>query len=107
MDITRTVSDPVDVALTDDLATTPEINKRNYAIGVIHIPVDSSITELTFYCAAEKGGTYRALYNNAGDPVTLTVTDDAAYELPDAVFAAPFVKIVVDSDGSATFTWIS
>lgn len=86
------------VALTDSILTTPEIDWSWVADAVAVIT--GNPTTLTFHAAEGPGGTYKALYDNAGNAVTLAVTQNRTYQLPAALFGCGAIKIVGGAAGN-------
>lgn len=92
------------VVLTDALGTTAKIRMGPYASGGIIIgAVHTSVTTLTFYGATTRDGEYALVKTVANASTVITVADVAAYPFPDAAFAFPFLKIVVNADSGASF----
>lgn len=91
--------------LTTSLATTPEITYGG-EYGMIYLDTDNaaSVTELTFHVAPEPGGTYEALYDDAGAEVDRDVTHSKAYPLPDALRGCGCFKIVPNAAGTVIIT---
>ena len=77
-----------------------------YAMGMIHLPSNYDGTALTFSVAPTYGGTYVALEDSSGASVTLTVEASKAYALPEALFGAPYAKLVAGSTQTTTDTVI-
>lgn len=108
VEIYRSQPDKTTVAVTDDVATTGEINFRRMVGGTVYIPDGSGLTSLTFHVAPDLGGTYLPLQNSptiaspAGTPVavTMTVAQAKAYPLPAELFGAVGVKMVGNTSGS-------
>lgn len=90
-------------ALTDALATTPEIPFTEFAGGRIYIPSGSSITALTFYDAPVPGGTFLPSYDDAATPAAIAwtgLTAGRSYLIPPKLFGAGAIKIVVNVAGT-------
>lgn len=88
------------VAMTDSAATTGVIQYSEASGGVFRIPVDSSITSLTWYATEAIGGTFAAAYDQDNVAVTQTVVHTRIYEIPAALFGAAAIKAVVNADGT-------
>ena len=90
------------VALNTAEGTTPVIEWGGANNGTIYVPVGSSITSLTYYAGYDTSVAFLPLYSNAGTPVAVTQTVAAAraYDLPDSVKGARYLKIVVNAAGT-------
>jgi hypothetical protein len=77
-----------------------------FAMGMIHLPATWEGTTCTFTVAPTYGGTYVALEDSAGNAVSLTVDLSKAYALPEALFGAPYAKLVSGSTQTTTDTVI-
>jgi hypothetical protein len=77
-----------------------------YAMGMIHMPSTLEGTALTFTVCDTYGGTYIALEDSAGNAVAVTVEASKAYALPEALFGAPYAKLVMGSTQTTTDTVI-
>jgi hypothetical protein len=94
-------------SLVTTSADTPAIPFGDSAGGIIQLPAGSSITSLTFYASSTESGTYAQLYDSSNNAVSRTVAAERAYALPDECFAARWLKIVVNVNGTATLTFKS
>lgn len=99
MPITRH-KDQQSVAVTDDIATTPEIPFGEFAGGSVHVPDGSGITTLTWHSAPNPGGTYEPAYDSAGDAVAQTVAQNQAHPIPVALYGAGAIKAVGNTSGT-------
>lgn len=96
------------VAVTNDAATTGEINFLGMAGGEIFVPSGSSLTSLTFHGAPELGGTFLPLQNSpdlAASPaaaiaVALAVGAGKAYPIPAECFGCAALKMVGNTSGN-------
>ncbi len=79
-------------SLDTAVGTTPLVDYASWASGQIHS--DGAAT-LTFH--SEIDGTPYACNDADGSPVTLAVTANNSYPIPDAVFACKSLRIVADS----------
>jgi hypothetical protein len=77
-----------------------------FAMGMVHLPSTLEGVALTFTVAPTYGGTYVALEDSAGNSVSLTVEASKAYALPEAIFGAPYCKLVMGSAQTTTDTVI-
>jgi hypothetical protein len=84
------------------VATSDELDVRNFAGGSVHVPNGSTITTLTLYSLHVEGGTCVPLYDADHVAVILTVAADQVCELPAAVFAVPFLKFVGNAAGNVS-----
>jgi hypothetical protein len=83
-----------------------EVVLDGYAIGMVHMPSTLEGTALTFTVAPVSGGTFVALEDSSGNAVSLTVEASKAYALPEAIFGAPYAKLVMGSTQTTTDTVI-
>ena len=103
--ITRLSFHQTDVTVTNDVATTTEIDMTEYASGVIFIPSGTALTILTYHVAPTPGGTYVPLCDKNGNAVTQTVTGgDKALPIHEATFGARAIKLV-DAAETATIEY--
>lgn len=77
-----------------------------YAMGMIHLPSTYDGTALTFLVSPTYGGTYVALEDSSGAAVSLTVEASKAYALPEALFGAPYCKLVSGTSQTTSDTVI-
>lgn len=89
-----------EVALTDSIETTETVDFRSAAGGLIAIPAESSITQLTYYASVYPGVAPLPLYDAAGTAVVQTVAAGGTYVLPEACFGAAVLAIVADAAGT-------
>lgn len=95
------LSKVMDVTLDSALADTPAIGFESFTRGMVLIPTGSSITSLTYYGSTTQNGTYLPLYDSAKNALTQTsLTAARGYDIPAAVYALPWIKIVTDADGA-------
>jgi len=90
----------ITVTLTNSLATTPAVPCHDYAGGHLLIPAAYSSTTITAYVCSTASGTFLPLYDTDGAAVALTVAASRAYDLPVALFAAHWLKLVTNADDS-------
>lgn len=90
----------VDVGTSE--ATSEEVSFVQYAGGTVKVPSDSIITLLTYYAEHTAGGTHLPLCDQDGEAVTTEVEAGKVYSLPDALFGAPYFKIVGDHAGTVS-----
>ena len=94
------------VTIAVGATTSNEIVLDGYAMGMVHLPAEWEGTTLTFMVSPTKSGTYVALEDSAGNAVSLTVEASKAYALPEALFGAPYAKLVAGSTQTTTDTVI-
>lgn len=82
------------------LADADEIEIRGFTSGMVYIPSGSSIATITWYAAAEPGGTYIAVENGSGAAVTSTVDAATAVAIPASCMSAGALKAVGSADGT-------
>lgn len=71
----------------------------------IHMPAAFTGTALTFLAASAADGTYQAVKDSAGDPVSVTVAQGTYVQLDPAVFAGiQYLKVVSGSTEAAART---
>jgi len=92
------------VSLTTSSTTTPEVDLREYAGGIILVPNGSSLTALTFWAGDKLGGAYEALHDAAAAAVTRIVAADQAVPIPDECFGCGFMRITGNVAGTVTIT---
>ena len=83
------------------LATSVAIDLRGAAGAQLLVPAGPASQTLTVYVFNAATGTFLPLYNAAGEAVTLTAEASRAYDLPEAIFAAGWIKLVA---GTTAFT---
>lgn len=89
-----------DITLDAATGTTSTIALGDMAGGIVSLGThNTNATELAVHVASASAGTYRALKDKDGTAVKVTISGAtaAAYSLPDEVFAAPFVKLVLNN----------
>lgn len=84
------------VSATAVLGTTPVIDFTRFERGFIILPSGSPITDVDFYIDWESGGAFT--HYPAGDISSMAA--DKAYEIPQALIGAQYVKLLVNSAGS-------
>jgi hypothetical protein len=77
-----------------------------YAMGMIHLPSTLEGTALTFTVCPTFGGSYQAVEDSSGNAISLTVEASKSYAIPEALFGAPFAKLVMGSTQTTTDTVI-
>lgn len=77
-----------------------------YAMGMVFLPSTFDGTSVTFICCATKGGTYVPLEDASSNAVTITTAASQCFALPDALFGAPYCKLVAGSTQTTTDTMI-
>ena len=87
------------VAITDDIATTAEINFRGFRKGVVYVPNGSSVTGLTWYGSATEGGDFEAMHDGSS-AITSTVAADRAVPLPSGLEGVAYLKRVGNAAGT-------
>ena len=92
------------VTVATAVADSEEILFGNYSMGMVHVPSGSTITQLTWYDAPVRGGTYLTSYDADGVAVTQTVVAARSYPIPLALAGAVALKIVGDAEGSVDVT---
>lgn len=90
------------VTLDAAVSNATEIVLTDMAGGMVSIGTqNTNATELAVHVASASAGTYRPLYAADGSAVKITLaastTDSRVYAMPDEVFAAPFVKLVLNN----------
>lgn len=89
-----------DITLDAATGTTSTIVLGDMAGGIVSLGThDTNATELAVHVAPTTSGAYRALKDKDGTAVKVTISgaSAAAYSLPDEVFAAPFIKLVLNN----------
>lgn len=93
--------------ITDAIGTTQAIDYRLFAGGMLWVPATASSTTVTIYVGTAESGTYDAdIVDNAASALSaITVAAAKWYQLPDAIFAAPWIKLVSNADDSS-LVWL-
>ncbi len=89
-----------ELALTNSLATTAEIDLTEVASGCVLVPSGSPLTSLTYYGAIQPGGTYVAIQDGNGHAATQTVAPDNGYPIPDFCSSYGALKLVANAAGT-------
>lgn len=87
------ICNPVNLAVTDDLATTQALRMSDQTSGTVRVPTGSSLTTLTWYISETEDGTY-AVFDDAGTSGAQTVEGGKAYSLPAALASVAWAKAV-------------
>lgn len=95
---------PFDADLTNDAATTAEIDMRPFSHGTVQNVTGSAVT-VTYYAAGLAQGTAYALYDQDGVAVTQTLASASITELPSAVAGVSFLVPVSDA-ATDTLTFV-
>jgi hypothetical protein len=90
------------VTLDAAVSNATEIVLADMAGGMVSVGTqNTNATELAVHVASATGGTYRPLYDKDGSAVKITLapstSDSRVYAMPDEVFAAPFIKLVLNN----------
>lgn len=90
------------VTLDAAVSNATEIVLADMAGGMVSIGTqNTNATELAVHVASASAGTYRPLYAADGSAVKITLApstaDSRVYAMPDEVFAAPFIKLVLNN----------
>ena len=88
------------VTLDAATATTSTIALGDMAGGIVSLGThNTNATELAVHVASASDAVFRALKDKDGTAVKVTISgaSDASYSLPDEVFAAPFIKLVLNN----------
>jgi len=75
-----------------------------YAMGMVFLPATFDGTTVTFTCCDTYGGTYVPLEDSSSAAVTITTAASQCFALPEALFGAPYCKIVAGSSQTTTDT---
>lgn len=97
------------VTLDAAVSNATEIVLADMAGGLVSVGTqNTNATELAVHVASAAGGTYRPLYGADGSAVKITLAastaDSRAYAMPDEVFAAPFIKLVLNNTAANGLT---
>lgn len=88
-----------DITLDAATGVTSSIALGDMAGGIVSLGThNTNATELAVHVAASDSNAYRALKDKDGTAVKVTISGSSAasYSLPDEVFAAPFIKLVLN-----------
>lgn len=100
------------VVIDQTIGDSTEIDMREFAGGSVHI-LTGALTIMTYHSAVQSaadGGTYTAMHDRNGSPITQIVAGGGTmvsktYPLPDEVFGTAFIKIVATTaDATAEIT---
>lgn len=94
-----------DVTLYTAVASCAAVPMVDMAGGVVSVgTMNSNASALNVYVSDEEDGTYVQLHDSAGSESSITLqpstADGKAYALPDAVFAAQWIKLVSSTTNS-------
>jgi hypothetical protein len=97
------------VTLDAAVSNATEIVLADMAGGMVSIGTqNTNATELAVHVASAAAGTYRPLYAADGSAVKITLApstaDSRVYAMPDEVFAAPFIKLVLNNTAANGLT---
>ncbi len=96
-----------DVTLDAATGTTSTIVLGDMAGGMVSLGThNTNATELAVHVAAASGAVFRTLKDKDGTAVKVTLSgaSAASYTLPDEVFAAPFIKLVLNNTAANGIT---
>jgi hypothetical protein len=101
----------VEVTVANGGTTSNAFDARGHAITGVELPAALTSTALTFEVARALAGAYKALEDDAGNPVAMVVAADKvvapASEDAPALFGLPFVKLVLGSaEGAERKLWV-
>lgn len=85
--------------------TTDAFPVGTWAGGVLMVPAGygSNLT-LTFLCAEEEDGTYLPMYDKDGNALGVTMVAGQAFEIPEQVFLADWIKLKIGANAAANET---
>ena len=93
------MSTRLSVTAHDTAASATVIDYREFSGGLIITDGTTSITSFDFHVSDVEDGTFVPLQSSSGAIIQITnVVASEAYALPDALFAAPFFKLVPNTD---------
>lgn len=81
--------------------TSAAIDGQAYAFYGLIMPGTITSTAMTFTVSDKSDGTFVALYDETNTQVSVTIAASRAYNLPDALAAWPWFKIVMGSSEAA------
>lgn len=93
------------VAIASSGTTSAAVHADAYAMFGLVVPAAFTGTSITFTVSAD-GATYQALYDSAGNQVSVTVAQGQSYDLPSELASWPFWKIVSGSSEGAARTLV-
>lgn len=89
----------IDISADDDLSSVVDLGSNR--LFALHLPAAFTSTAITFVVAPEVDGTYQALYDDAGNEISLTVAQGRTIGITavnlDALAACRFIKLVTGS----------
>ena len=94
-----------DATLYTAVASCVAVPMVDMAGGVVSVgTMNSNSSALNVYVSDEEDGTYVQLHDNVGSPANITLQPSTAvgkaYALPDAAFAAQYIKLVSTTTNS-------
>ena len=92
------------VSVDTAVANSSSINFDSFASGMVHVPVGSSLTTLTWHASTKIDGAYLAAEDAASAAVTQTVAAGQAHPIPVALNGARFLKITGNAAGVVSVT---
>jgi hypothetical protein len=90
------------IELTDSVATTPNVHYGAVAGGMVFVSAASGASTILWYAAPQASGEFVPVYSS-GEASETAVSPGRAYPIPDACFAAPFLKMVLDAGTASVF----
>ena len=96
----------IDISADDDLSSVIDLGDNR--LFALHLPAAFTSTTITFVVAPTVDGTYQALYDDAGNAISLTVAQGETIGITGtnaaALAACRFVKLVTGSSEIADRT---
>jgi len=97
------------VTLDAAVSNATEIVMVDMAGGMVSIGTqNTNATQLAVHVSSASAGTYAPLYDKDGSAVKITLAastaDARVYAMPDEVFAAPFIKLVLNNTAANGLT---
>lgn len=94
----------ISVAFASGATVSSGVDISQYAFGNVYLPAEFSGDTMSFQGCDTSGGTYAAIYDDAGALVSFTAVSGKWHQLHPAVMGMPYIKIVtsVATSGAAT-----
>ena len=103
MTFINSTSSTFNVSVHNTLGSAVSVPFGSFRRALLNVPTGASSATVTFYASGSESGTFQQIYDSSGSAVSLAVVADRSYDLPAAVEAAEWLKIVT-STGTGTGT---
>ena len=97
MTFINSTSSTFNVSVHNTLGSAVSVPFGSFRRALLHVPTGASSATVTFYASGSESGTFQQIYDSSGSAVSLAVVADRSYDLPAAVEAAEWLKIVTST----------